>query len=241
MRPSTSKVPKCLLPVAGLPFVDWQLSWLASEGIDRVVYSIGHLGELVRRHLGDGRRFGLDVAYADERDRPLGTAGALRLAADSGLLDPDFLVVYGDSYLQVRLETVEAEYRTRRLPVLMTVYRDPGRLELPNVVFEGGMVVRYQKGLAEPPPEMRHVDYGLSVWQRDVVQTIVPSDQKVDLAVPLAALSASGRLAGYEVHHRFYEIGSPRGLADLDEHLRSQRGPNGSPLPGPVPAERAER
>ena len=77
-------LPKCLLPVAGRPFADWQLDWLAGEGVDRVVYSIGYLGDLVRQHMGDGRRFGLDVDYVDEGDRPLGTAGALRLAADRG-------------------------------------------------------------------------------------------------------------------------------------------------------------
>ncbi len=235
MRPATDTQPKCLLPVAGRPFVDWQLAWLAAEQVDRVVLSIGHLGDMVRRHVGDGDRFGVEVDYVDERDRPLGTAGALRLAADHGDLDPTFFVVYGDSYLPVRLAPVQEEYRRRGLPVLMTLYRDPGRLEHPNAVFEDGLVKRYEKGLSDPPPEMCFVDYGLSVWRRDVVQRMVPAGEVVDLEVPFGFLSGSGQLAGYEVTERFYEIGSPDGLRDLESHLLSG-GVEGIPGPSRLPA-----
>ncbi len=144
-----------------------------------------------------------------------------RLATDQGMLDPVFFVVYGDSYLPIRLVSVLADYQRRNVPVLMTVYRDPGRLECPNVVFEDSMVKRYEKGLPNPPPEMCYVDYGLSVWRREVIQTIVPSGETVDLAVPFAILSNAGQLAGYEADQRFYEVGSPDGLRDLEAHLQS--------------------
>lgn len=228
MRPATDDTPKCLLPVADRPFVDWQLAWLAAEQVDRVVYSVGYRGDRVRQHVGDGRRFGLDVDFVDEGDRLLGTAGALRLALDQGVLDPTFLVVYGDSYLPLHLAEVEAEFARGGAPVLMTVYRDPGRLERPNAVFEGGMVSRYEKGLAVPPPEMRYVDYGLSVWERPVIGAMVPAGAVVDLASVFTELARTGRLAGFEAHRRFYEIGSPEGLRDLDTLLRSD-----GPRPGP--------
>ena len=221
MRPATDALPKSLIPVAGRPFVDWQLDWLAAEHVDRVVCSIGHLGDMVRRHVGNGDRFGLEVTYADEGDRPLGTAGALRLASDKGMLDPTFFVLYGDSYLAVRFMSVLEEYQRRGLPVLMTVYRDPGPLEHPNVVFEEGMVRRYEKGLVDPPPEMCFVDYGLSIWRREVIYNMVPSGEVVDLEVPFGLLSSSGQLAGYQVTERFYEIGSAEGLRALETYLGS--------------------
>src|SRR5438045_5507043 len=86
MRPVTDDVPKALISVAGQPFVDRQLTWLAEEGVERVVYSIGYRGEMLREHIGDGRRFGLTVAYVDEGSRLRGTGGALRLALDEGVL-----------------------------------------------------------------------------------------------------------------------------------------------------------
>lgn len=222
MRPATESLPKCLLPVVDRPFVDWQLAWLVAEQVDRVVLSIGYRGDLVRDHVGDGRRYGLEVDYVDEGDHLLGTAGALRLAVDLGKLDSTFLAIYGDSYLPLHLRAVEAEHAKRDAPVLMTVYRDPGRLERPNAVFEDGMVTRYEKGLAEPPPEMRYVDYGLSVWRREVIEMMVPSGEVVDLAAVFTVLSRTGGLAGYEAHERFYEIGSSDGLRDLEMRLRAE-------------------
>jgi NDP-sugar pyrophosphorylase family protein len=68
---------------------------------------------------------------------------------------------------------------------------------------------------------MRFVDYGLSVWQRDVVDSMVPKDAKCDLADLFTVLSESGRLAGFEAHERFYEIGSPEGLRDLESRLQN--------------------
>jgi MurNAc alpha-1-phosphate uridylyltransferase len=229
MRPATDHMPKCLLPVVDRPFVDWQLAWLAAEGVDQVVFSIGYRGELVRQHLGDGQRFGLQVVYVDEGDHLLGTAGAIRLAADRGMLDTTFLTIYGDSYLPLHLKAVEAEYAKREAPVLMTVYRDPGRLERPNAVFEDGMVTRYEKGLADPPPEMRYVDYGLSIWRRLVVETMVPAGGVADMAALFSVLSRAGHLAGFEANERFYEIGSPEGLRDLEARLRVD-GNLGAPL-----------
>jgi len=220
MRPATDRLPKCLLPVAGQPFVDWQLDWLAAEGVDRVVYSIGYLGHLVRQHVGNGHRFGLEIEYVDEGDHPMGTAGALRLAIDQGLLEDTFVALYGDSYLTIQLGAVETEYAQRGAPVLMTVYRDAEHLERPNAVLEDGMVTRYEKGLADPPPEMSYVDYGLSVWQRRVIEEMVPPDEVADMATLFNILSRTGQLAGFEATERFYEIGSPDGLRDLETHLR---------------------
>jgi len=221
MLPHTARLPKCLLLVDGKPFVDWQLAWLAAQGVEQVVMSIGYRGDMVRRHLGDGDRFGLDVCYADEGDVPLGTGGALRLIFDKGMADPTFFVLYGDSYLTTDLKEIEAAYTAQTAPILMTVYRDREGLEHPNAVFNGTMVTRYQKGLEDPPDDMQYVDYGLSVWERRIVESMVPKGAAGDLADLFQLLSESGQLAGLEMHERFYEIGSRRGLRDLESYLRA--------------------
>ena len=96
MRPLTDTIPKALVPVLGVPFVDWQLAHLAAQGIDRVVLSVGYRGEMLREHLGDGYRFGVQVTWVDEGCELRGTGGALRLALDEGLLEDDFFVLYGE-------------------------------------------------------------------------------------------------------------------------------------------------
>src|SRR5215470_9779730 len=90
MRPRTETVPKSLLEVCGRPFVDHQLAWLAAHGVTEVVLSVGYLGEMIEAHVGSGAGFGLKVRYVSEGAVLLGTAGALRLAAERGALAPEF-------------------------------------------------------------------------------------------------------------------------------------------------------
>ena len=222
MWPETKTVPKTLLPLLDRPFADWQLSWLAQSGIRSVVYSIGYLGDDVRRYVGDGSRWGLSVVYVDEGDSLRGTAGALRLALDSDVLEDDFLVLYGDSWLQVDPSAVLRSLRGCAEPALMTVHRNEGRWDTSNVIFDGHRVVRYAKGLTERPPEMCWIDYGLTALRRQVIAEHVPAATVADMAPVLSSLAAQGQLAGFEVPDRFYEIGSPQGRAELEMRLRDK-------------------
>jgi NDP-sugar pyrophosphorylase family protein len=221
----TEHVPKCLIEVAGRPFAHLQLEWLADQGVRQVVFSIGHHGDMVRAALGDGSPWGVHIDYVDEGEDLRGTGGAVRLAVERGVVESAFFVLYGDSYLCADLRAVEAVYAEGDHEALMTVYRNAGRFERSNAVFAGGLVTRYEKGLAHPPPEMDYVDYGLSVLRPDTVAAGVSPDVSVDLAELLHDLSVARRLAGFEATERFYEIGSPEGLADLESHLAATGGP----------------
>jgi NDP-sugar pyrophosphorylase family protein len=216
MWPETKAIPKTLLPIAGTPFATWQLSWLARSGIDSVVYCVGHLGQLIRDHVGDGTSWELSVRYVDEGDHLLGTAGALRLAYDERALAEDFLVLYGDSWLQVDPARVLRAARERREPALMTVFLNDGRWDGSNVVLEGTRVARYAKGLDKPPPAMRWIDYGLLAFRRGVIAERVPPNVPEDLAPLCGELAGDGLLAGFEVSRRFYEIGSVAGRNELE-------------------------
>ncbi len=224
MWPETKTIPKTLLPIAGTPFATWQLSWLARSGIDSVVYCVGHLGQLIRDHVGDGASWGLSVRYVDEGEHLRGTAGALRLAYDEGALAGDFLVLYGDSWLQTDPAAVLRAARERREPALMTVFRNDGRWDGSNVVLEGTHIARYAKGLAKPPAEMRWIDYGLLAFRREVISERVPAGGPADLAPLCTGLADEGLLAGFEVHRRFYEIGSVAGRDELEALFRARRG-----------------
>ncbi|GAA3199062.1 sugar phosphate nucleotidyltransferase [Dactylosporangium siamense] len=222
MWPETRTVPKTLLPVQGRPFAQWQLDWLAGAGIESVVYCLGFLGDDVRAFVGDGSRWGLSVTYVDEGDQLRGTAGALRLAHDEGALQDDFLVLYGDSWLQVDPAAVLRAARSRPEPALMTVYSNDSQWDTSNVIFADGRVARYAKGLVERPADMRWIDYGLMVFRRDVIAERVAPVVVQDLAPLCTALADEGSLAGFEVSDRFYEIGSVDGRRDLEQFLRGR-------------------
>jgi len=226
MQPLTRRLPKTLLPVLGRPFAEYQLGWLADQGVRGVVYCIGFLGEQVRAFVGDGGRWGLQVTYVDEGSLLMGTGGALRLACDAGGLEAGFLVLYGDSYLPIELAPVWEISRRGRDP-LMVVLRNRGSWDASNAIFRDGRVLLYEKGRPDAAAiGMEHIDYGLSVLTRDIVTAMIPGGRPHDLAALYGELSRQGRLGGFEVTQRFYEIGSPAGLSDLEKHLAA-----GRPLP----------
>ncbi len=230
MWPDARTIPKTLLDVAGQPFAGWQLRWLADAEVNSVVYCIGYLGEQVREFAGDGSAWGLSIDYVDEGEQLRGTAGALRLAAEQGVLADQFLVLYGDSWLQVDPADVYATSRRSGRPALMTVFENRGQWDGSNVIYRDGVVERYEKGLTPPPPQMRWIDYGLSVFARSVIEERVPVGVPSDLAPLCSEMAAAGELSGYLVAERFYEIGSPAGRAEAEALLR-QRGSTPPPRP----------
>ncbi len=211
----TQETPKSLLLVAGRPFIDWQLERLASSGVRRVVLCIGHFGERIRERIGEGRGFGLVVDYSEDGPVLRGTAGALRRALP--LLDPEFLVTYGDSYLTFDYAAL-LEDLVGHPDALgsMTVYRNEGRYDASNTEVSGERVVRYQKG--ESDPALDHIDYGALALRREVVASL-PEEHRGSLAELQTELAAHRRLRAFRVTERFYEIGSESGLRELDAML----------------------
>ncbi|HVR64450.1 MAG TPA: sugar phosphate nucleotidyltransferase [Polyangia bacterium] len=217
MRPLTETIPKALIPVGGVPFIDHQLGWLSRHGVTDVVLSIGYRGRMLAAHVGDGARFGLAVRVVDEGDDLQGTAGALRLADQQGALAPSFLVTYGDAFLPVDFAAVWDRFRACGRPALMTVFRNDGRWDASNAIYENGAVILYDKAhRTRPAAAFSYIDYGLLAFQREAVRARVPPAGKADLADLCHALSVSGQLAGMEIAERFYEIGSPAGLEDFE-------------------------
>jgi NDP-sugar pyrophosphorylase family protein len=217
MRPLTYTTPKTLLPVRGRPFAYYQLHWLAAQGVTEVVYSIGHRGEMIRRYWEQEISPVPSLCFVDEGEKLLGTGGALSLALEQGVLHDRFLVIYGDSFLPVRFVPIWQAFQSSGLPALMTVLRNQGRWDRSNASYQNGRVLLYNKAGG---PEMEYIDYGLSALQREVLDGW--GGRPYDLANMLHDLSVKGRLAGFEVDQRFYEIGSPTGLLDFQEYLERE-------------------
>ena len=235
LRPITEKIPKSLVPVAGKPFLAHQLEWLQSRGIQRAVLCVGYLGEMIRRDFGAGEKYGVKLDYSFDSplhgdlprrsetkagvtaggEKLLGTGGAIKRALP--LLGEEFFVLYGDSYLPVEYAPIAEFFQRSGKLGCMTVYRNEGKYDTSNVVFRDGEIKVYDKKVKLP--EMRHIDYGLSLFKAAAFDSY-PAGQPFDLADVMGKLVREKQLAGYEVRERFYEIGSPAGLAELETILR---------------------
>jgi NDP-sugar pyrophosphorylase family protein len=211
LRPLTEKIPKVLLPVAGKPFLAHQLELLRAQGLTRAVLCVGFLGEMIERDFGDGRHWGVQLDYSFDGPVLLGTGGALQKALP--LLGEKFFVLYGDSYLPMRFQPVADCFERSGKLGLMTVFHNQNRFDTSNVWFGDGEIKVYDK--KNRLPQMQHIDYGLSALSAAAFQEY-PEGAAFDLADVLGRLVTRKQLAGYEVKERFYEIGSPAGLAELE-------------------------
>lgn len=219
MQGISKAIPKALFEVAGRPFIAHQLMLLHRNGIRRVVICTGHLGEQIEAYVGDGARYGLRVEYSREGDRLLGTGGALKKAAS--LLDDLFWVMYGDTYLDVNFREIFAAFRGLSSLGLMTVFRNENRLDRSNVIFRQGRLLAYDKHVQRP--EMTHIDYGLALLRQAALESM-ELDRPCDLADLYRVLVARGAMQGFEVHQRFYEIGSLEGLAETHRFFEQRLG-----------------
>ncbi|MGH9630045.1 MAG: sugar phosphate nucleotidyltransferase, partial [Bryobacteraceae bacterium] len=209
LGPMTEQIPKALIRIGCEPFIFHQLRLLREADINRVVLCVGHLGDMICNAVGDGEKFGLNVAYAFDGTTLRGTAGAIKKALPQ--LGEHFFVLYGDSYLTCDFAQVKHAFEAAGKDGLMTVFRNQGQFDSSNVEFRDGIILRYDK--VNRTPAMQHIDYGLGLFRANAFMG-VPDEHPSDLASVYQALLAAGRLAAFEVLDRFYEIGSLQGIKD---------------------------
>ena len=218
----TEKIPKLLVGVAGEPFFSHQLRLLKQAGLTRIVLCAGHLGEMIVERYGDGTKWGMQIDYSFDGPKLLGTGGALIRALPK--LGDAFYVLYGDSYLPIDYSKVGQAFIDSDKPGLMTVFENHEAFDASNVWFADGQIRLYDK--KNKGPQMKHIDYGLGVLRAGTLAGW-PAREVVDLADVYKRLVEAGELAGYEIKQRFYEIGSPAGLKELDALLRFRKNGEG--------------
>ena len=217
LRPITETIPKAMVEVAGRPFIDHQLDLLGRNGIRRVVMCLGYRGQQLEQHVGDGASRGMEIRYAYDGEKLMGTGGAVRRALH--LLGDVFWVMYGDSYMDIDYAAVLAHFDGSGADALMTVLHNGNRWDTSNVVYRDGKLLRYDK--KNRTPDMDYIDYGVALLRRTATERI-PADRPFDLAELYTSLVSEGRMTGYEVANRFYEIGTPPALEEAARYLASR-------------------
>jgi NDP-sugar pyrophosphorylase family protein len=215
MQPLTASTPKMLLPVHGRLFVEYQLELLRGGGVDEVIICVGFLGEQVQACLGDGRKQGIAIRYSYERERLLGTGGALKLAEP--MLAPSFLLTWGDSYVRVSHRALlDAHLHAPEHKVTIGVFENCGAYDASNIEIRGNKVIRYAKGCGDP--RLTYIDAGISAFSKTVLADIEPH-RVASLESLFSIYAVEGWLGAYPIRDRFYEIGSPSGYLEFQSFV----------------------
>jgi NDP-sugar pyrophosphorylase family protein len=218
LGPLTKETPKVMVSINGQPFLLHLLQLLKSQKIKDIILSIGYLGQQVRDFFGNGKSLGVSLRYSEEKEKLLGTGGALKQA--QSLLDDYFLVLNGDTYLPVDYRDVERTFLKHNKKAIMVVYNNQEDTGVKNNVAldDDLMVIEFNKGSSSPV--LKYVEAGVLSLRRETLN-LIKETGSVSLEKGLyPALIEQREIAAYVTRKRFYDIGTPKQQKIFGESLQ---------------------
>jgi len=218
LGPITDDIPKSMIRVENKPFLQYQIELLRENGLRNIVLCVGHLSHMIKNYFDDGKKFGVKIRYSDEGENLLGTGGALKKAEP--LLEDEFFLMYGDSYLLFNYRAIESYYKKFQDFCILVVYKNQNLYDKSNVGVKDGLVAIYDK--TKPDGNLIYIDAGLSILRKNILNRI-PSDGMFLLEKLYQRIIAKREMLAYEVNQRFYEIGSLKGLKEFENLIKNEK------------------
>lgn len=210
LRPLTLHTPKPLVPVAGVPLIEYHLRALAAAGVSEVVINHAWLGAQIEAHLADGARFGLSIRYSPEGE-PLETGGGI-LHALPLLGDEPFILVNGDIFTDYPFVNL-----CRPLPGLAHLVL----LDNPAHHPQGDFTLLADGQLADAQPGQSSLTYsGIAVLSPQLFAGCEPGAFK--LAPLLRHAMAQGLVSGERYAGNWIDVGSYERLAQAESLVASR-------------------
>ena len=205
--------PKPLALVGNIPFLQLLVMQLRSQGVRRMIMSTGHLADQIEETFGDGSRWNTEIRYSKE-SQPLGTAGAVKFAERHLEQSSDFLVVNGDSFMEIDIPEFIRFHRQHGGLVSMAVRRVPDAARYGTVHVDGfNCITGFSEKTGSISPGL--INAGLYMFKRQVLECIPrgPSSLEKDL---FPKLLTQGMYA-LEQDGMFIDIGTPEDYARAQE------------------------
>jgi mannose-1-phosphate guanylyltransferase len=209
LRPLTEKVPKPALTLVDRPFLAYMIEWLAGHGVSEVVLACGFLPDVLQVALRDEEeRAGVRIRYVVE-PHPLGTAGAIRFAADElgDDLDERFLALNGDVLTDLDLSKLldAHEKRSARASIALHPVDDSSAFGLVQSGDEGEVLEFLEKTGERHPGE---INAGMYVLERPVLD-LIPSGENVSIERDVFPRLVGAGLHGLLLEGYWVDIGTP--------------------------------
>ncbi|MCK4381067.1 MAG: NDP-sugar synthase [Candidatus Lokiarchaeota archaeon] len=218
LRPLTCTIPKSLIPVVNKPVIEREILLLKSAGIKDIVLAVSVMSDILKAYFGDGDKLGINIQYTDEK-RPLGTAGAIKLAEDY-LKDENFFMLNGDVILNFDFkEMIQAHARYKGLGVIASkIVPDPSRYGVLLAEEESNKILKFLEKSEYSPPDGNHIpmpiNAGVYILEPDIFQYIKPN-KKVSIEHDVFPILVSEeKLYHYPIPGVWKDIGNPEELLE---------------------------
>jgi D,D-heptose 1,7-bisphosphate phosphatase len=224
LRSRLGELPKALAPVGGKPLIERQIGLAREHGFDDIVLLLGHGREAIQECVGDGSRFSVQLRAIDDC-QPRGTAGAILAALPH--LDSSFLVMYGDTMLNVDLTRFRHAHAERGGAISLFLHPNdhPEDSDLVET-DQRDRVIRFHPYPHDPGRDYpNQVNAGLYMVQRETMAGIPRRHGILDLAKNLLPeLHARGcEIFGYRSPEYIKDIGTPERLYAVNADWESSR------------------
>jgi mannose-1-phosphate guanylyltransferase len=213
LRPLTFTTPKPLLPIANQPHLERQLAWLAAHGVDEVVLSMGYLPDAFHQRFGhDGSgddKFGDVVLRYAMEDEPLGTAGAIRFAAEG--IDERVIVCNGDVLTDLDLDAMVRfhDEHGAEATISLTQVEDPSAFGVVPTQADGSVIAFVEKPAPGKAPS-NWINAGTYVLEPGFLERI---PRRLNVSVERETfprmLAEPGLLFGFQSDAYWLDIGTP--------------------------------
>jgi NDP-sugar pyrophosphorylase family protein len=215
LRPLTNNLPKCMVRVAGQPFLFYLLRLLKARGTDDIIICTGFLGEQVEEYFRDGNRIGRKLRYSREGNPLLGTGGALKRALP--LFRDSFLVVNGDTFINLDYSSVYAGFlKSGTEALIVASHRGTNSNSHCDLALNtGGMVRRYDKSSAG----MDYVNVGVMAFRKRVFDNIQPTSIISLECDVFPELISRHQVQSVITTHPFFDIGTFAGLDAFEKSI----------------------
>jgi NDP-sugar pyrophosphorylase family protein len=221
LRPVVPDTPKALAPLGGRPFLEYQIEWLARQGIRRIVLCVGYRSQEIMQYFGDGGRWGVQIDYSVE-ETLLGTGGALRLAQP--LLRGAFVALNGDTYyLDPLAPFLEQHRRTGALLTIAVSAQGAGEALGQIAVGDDHRILHFAE--KTKPLAGGWSSAGLYMAEPPLLDMIAPGlVVSLEREVFPALIAAKAPVYAYPLSQGYLDMGTPEGYTQLMRQLAADSG-----------------
>jgi len=213
-----SEVPKPMIPILGKPILEYQIDCLKKQGFTDFIFVIGHLGNAIKEYFSDGRAFGVNISYLEEKE-PLGTAGALALLKED--LTEDFLLLCGDVIFDVDVARFYKAHK--RLGGLATLFTHPNSHPYDSGIIKADETGKVTDWLHKEDDRLwyrNRVNAGLHFLSPKILEGMPVKKTDLDRDV-LKPLIKKGALYVYDSPEFVKDMGTPDRYFSVTEDIRT--------------------
>jgi len=224
LRPLTYVMPKCLLPVGGMPLLEWTIKYLGSHEITEFVVCVAYLKRQIISTIGDGSRLGVKIQYA-EAESPMGTAGQLKTAEP--FVDDTFLCMNGDIVTSLNVRNLIRTHKERGGTATIALKNFDVKVPYGHVTADQDSIIHK---FEEKPTLHLTANAGIYVLEKSVFGSI-PSGRPCSLETEVfpALLERGERLNSYYEEAYWNDVGTMGDFEKVNDELLSMQTRVGTP------------